>query len=176
MENFGNMFSLGGGGRATDITQGGRTNGTQGTTTRQRHSSFRSEDQWDDTGVPFRDDTLAPSVSSRFRAQREQTTGDLVANDNVFALGGGGGRQTNDTLRVGISASEPPREILQWPTADEGGEVTQNEPPNTSVTTPNKATTYSGMTAATQKGGLGTPATIIQELTWQRSVGGIRPK
>jgi len=89
MENFGNMFSLGGGGRATNITQGGRTDGTQGTTTRQRHSSFRSEDQWDDTGVPFRDDTSAPSVSAHFRAQGEQTTGDLVANDNVFALGGG---------------------------------------------------------------------------------------
>jgi len=56
--------------------------------------------------------------------------------------------------------------------ADEGGEETQNEPPNTSVTTPNKATSYSGMAAVTQKGGLGTPATIIQELTWQRSVGG----
>ncbi len=56
--------------------------------------------------------------------------------------------------------------------ADEGGEATQNEPPNTSVTTPNKATSYSGMAAATRKGGLGTPATIIQELTWQRSVGG----
>ena len=90
MENFSNMFSLGGGGRANDITQGGSTDGTQGTTTQQRRSSFGSEDQWDDTGVPFRDDTSAPSVSALFRAQGEQTTGDLGANDNDFALGGGG--------------------------------------------------------------------------------------
>jgi len=89
MENFSNMFSLGGCGRATDITQGGRTDGTQGMTTRQRRSSFGSQDQWDDTGVPFRDDTSAPSVSARLRALGEQTMGDVAANDNVFALGGG---------------------------------------------------------------------------------------
>ena len=76
MENLRNMFSLGGGGRATDITQGGRTDGTQGTTTRLRRSSFGSEDQWDDTGMPFRDDISAPSVSARLRAPGEQTTGD----------------------------------------------------------------------------------------------------
>jgi len=136
MENFSNMFSLGGGSRAIHITQGGRTDGTQGTTTRQRRSSFGSEDQYDDTGVPFRDDTSAPSVSARFRAQGEQTTGDLVANDNVFALGGGGGRQTNETPRVGISASAPPREILEWSMAEEEGEATQNEPPNTMASEP----------------------------------------
>jgi hypothetical protein len=34
------------------------------------------------------------------------------------------------------------------------------------------ATTYSGMEAAIRKGGLGTKATIIQDLAWQRSVGG----
>jgi len=90
MENFSNMFSLGGGGRATDITQGGRTDGTQGTTTQQCRSSFGSEEQRDDTGVPFWDDTSAPSVSARFRAPGEQTSGDLAANDNIFALGGGG--------------------------------------------------------------------------------------
>ena len=56
--------------------------------------------------------------------------------------------------------------------AEEGGEATQNEPPNTSGTTPNNATAYSGMAAATRKGGLGTPATIMQELNWQWSVGG----
>ena len=56
--------------------------------------------------------------------------------------------------------------------AGEGGEATQNEPPNTIVPNPNKATFNLGMAAATQKGGLGTPTTIIQELTWQRSVGG----
>ena len=32
--------------------------------------------------------------------------------------------------------------------------------------------TYSGMVAATKKGGLGTQANIIQDLLWQRSVGG----
>ena len=81
MENIRNMFSLGGGGRANDITQGGRTDGIPGTTTRQCPSSVGSEDQWDDTGVPFRDDTSAPSVSAR---------GGLAVNDKVFALGGGG--------------------------------------------------------------------------------------
>ena len=80
------MFSLGGGGRANEITQGGHADGTN-TPTRLRRSSFGSEDQWDDTGVPFRDDTLAPSVSARFRAPGEQTTGEFAANDNVFALG-----------------------------------------------------------------------------------------
>jgi hypothetical protein len=134
MENFRNMFSLGGGGRATDIAQGGRTDGTQGTTTWLRCSFFGSKDQWDDTGVPFRDDTSAPSVSARLRAPGEQTTGDLAVNDNVFALGGGV-RQTNDTPRAGTSASVSPREILQWSMADKGGVATQNEPPNTSVTT-----------------------------------------
>jgi hypothetical protein len=89
MDNFRNMFSLGGGGRANEITQGGRTNGTN-LPTRLCHLSFRSEDQWDDTGVPFRDDTSAPSVSARLRAQGDQTTGEFATNDNVFALGGGG--------------------------------------------------------------------------------------
>ena len=93
MESFRNMFSLRGGGHATDITQGGRTDGIYGTNTRQCCSSFGSEDQWDDTGVPFRDDILAPSVSARFRAMGEQITGGLAANDNVFALGGGASNQ-----------------------------------------------------------------------------------
>jgi hypothetical protein len=56
--------------------------------------------------------------------------------------------------------------------ANEGGKATHNKPPNTSVPTSNKATSYSGMAAATQKCCLGTPTTIIQELTWQWSVGG----
>ena len=90
MDNLRNMFSLGGGGRANEITQGGRTDGTN-SPMRVRRLSFGSEDQWDDTGVPFRDDTSAPSVSARFRAPGEQTTGEFAANDNVFALGGGGG-------------------------------------------------------------------------------------
>ena len=143
MENFRNMFSLGGGGHATDITQGGRTDGIQGTTMWPRCSSFESEDQWDNTGVPFRDDTSAPSVSARFRATGGQTTGDLAVTR------WGGGSQTNDTPRAEILASAPPREILQWSMADEGGEATQNEPPNTIMPIPNKATSYSGMAPAT---------------------------
>ena len=108
MDNFRGMFSLGGGGRANEITQGGRTDGTNwgggcanentqggrtdGTNlpTCARRSSFGSEDQWDDTGVPFRDDTSAPSVSARLRTQGDQPPGEFAANDNVFALGGGG--------------------------------------------------------------------------------------
>ena len=90
MDNFRGMFSLGGGGRANEITQGGRTDGTN-SPTRVRRSSFGSEDQWDDTGVPFRDDTSAPSVSARLRTQGDQPPGEFAANDNVFALGGGGG-------------------------------------------------------------------------------------
>ena len=103
MENLRGMFSLGGGGRANEITQGSRTDGTNwgggrandntqggrtdGTNspTRARRSSFGSEDQWDDTGVPFRDDTSAPSVNARLRPQGDQPPG-----DNAFSLGGGG--------------------------------------------------------------------------------------
>ena len=118
MENLRNMFSLGGGGRATNITQGGRTNDTQGMTTWLRCSSFESEDQWDNTSVPFRDDPLAPKVSARFGAPGEQTAGDLAANDKVFALGGGGevkptthhGRRYRHRHHQGESYSGP------WPT------------------------------------------------------------
>ena len=150
MDNFRNMFSLGGGGRANEITQGGRTDGTN-SPTRVRRSSFGSEDQWDDTGVPFRDDTSAPSVSARLRAQGDQTMGEIVVNNNVFALGGGGGRQTNYTPRAGVSASAPPKEILQWPTPNEGGAAIQNDPPNIRGTNPStNATGYSGMATATQ--------------------------
>ncbi len=56
MDNLRNVFSLGGGGRANEITQGGRTHSTN-LPTQVRCSSFGSEDQWDDTGVPFQDDT-----------------------------------------------------------------------------------------------------------------------
>ena len=108
MENLRGMFSLGGGGRANEITQGSRTDGTNwgggrandntqggrtdGTNspTRARRSSFGSEDQWDDTGVPFRDDTSAPSVNARLRPQGDQPPGEFAVNDSVFALGGGG--------------------------------------------------------------------------------------
>ena len=152
------MFSLGGGGRANNATQGGRIDGGEtGTTTAQRRPSFDSD--WDNASVQFRDDPSAPNVSARFG---EQIRGDSEANDNAFDLNRGGrGRQPNDpTPRGGILSSAPPREITQqWLTADEEDENL-------------KGTTYSGMAAAIQKGGLGSQANIIQDLFWQRSVGG----
>ena len=115
--------------------------------------------------MPFRDDPSAPNVSARFG---EQIRGNSEANDNVFDLNRGGGRQPNNTPRGGISSSAPPREITQqWFTADDGE---QGAPQHTIEAT--GATTYSGMAAATKKGGLGTQANIIQDLLWQRSVGG----
>jgi len=87
------MFSLGGGGRASDATQGGRTDGNvTGTTTGQRRPSFESD--WDNVSAPFRDDPSAPNVSARFG---EQIRGASEANDNVFDLNRGGGHQPNDT-------------------------------------------------------------------------------
>ena len=56
---------------------------------------------------------------------------------------------------------------------NEGGEEPHHEPPQNILHTTNKGTPYSGMVAATRKGGLGTPATITQELTWQWSMGGV---
>ena len=76
------MFSLGGGGRANDATQGGRTDGNvTGTTMGQRRPSFGSD--WDNVSAPFRDDPSVPNVSARFG---EQIRGDSEANDNVFDL------------------------------------------------------------------------------------------
>ncbi len=107
MENLRNMFSLGGGGRANEITQGGHTDGTH-TPMQLRRSSFGSEDQWDDTGVPFRDDTSAPSMSVRLRAPGEQTTGEFAANDNVFALEGGGTSNQQHTTggNIGVGTTD----------------------------------------------------------------------
>ena len=85
------MFSLGGGGRANNATQGGRIDGgVTSTTTAQRRASFESD--WDNASVPLRDDPSAPNVSARFG---EQIRGDLEANDNVFDLNRGGGASTH---------------------------------------------------------------------------------
>ena len=84
------MFSLGGGGRASDATQGGRTDGSAtGMTTGQRRPSFESD--WDNASAPYRDDPSAPNVSARFG---EQIRGASEANDNVFDLNRGGGAST----------------------------------------------------------------------------------
>jgi hypothetical protein len=84
------MFSLGGGGRANNATQGGRIDGgVTSTTTAQRRPSFESD--WDNASVPFRDDPSAPNVNARFG---EQIRGDSEANDNVFDLNRGGGAST----------------------------------------------------------------------------------
>ena len=56
-----------------------------------RSSIGSNSDPWDDASMPFRDDPSAPNVGARFGAAGEQTTGDLAANKNVFALGGGVG-------------------------------------------------------------------------------------
>jgi hypothetical protein len=93
------MFSLGGGGRANDTTQGGRTNGSvTDTTTEQRRPSLESD--WDNASAPFRDDPSAPNVSARFG---EQIRGASEANDNVFDLNRGGG--VNPTTDIVISTT-----------------------------------------------------------------------
>ena len=71
--------------------------------------------------------------------------GDLVANNNVFALGRGGGRQTNDTTTKGNHPVVHGRRA--------GGQATQGETPKT----PHKATTYSEMAAVIHKGALTHP-------------------
>ena len=89
------MFSLGGGGRANNTTQGGRIDGgVTGTTTAQRRLPVESD--WDNVSAPFWDDPSAPSVSAHFG---EQIRGDSVANDNVFDLNRGGG--INPTTPLG---------------------------------------------------------------------------
>ena len=89
------MFSLGGGGRANNTTQGGRIDGgVTGTTTAQRRPSVESD--WDNASAPFRDDPSAPSVSARFG---EQIRGNSEVNDNVFDLNRGGG--VNPTTPLG---------------------------------------------------------------------------
>jgi hypothetical protein len=60
-----NRFNLGGGDRANDNTQGGRTDGSvTRITTGQQRVSFESD--WDNASEPFRDDPTAPIVSARF--------------------------------------------------------------------------------------------------------------
>jgi len=92
------MFSLGGGGRANNTTQGGRIDGgvTGTTTTAQRRPSVESD--WDNASAPFRDDPSAPSVGARFG---EQIRGNSMANENVFDLNRGGGFNTTTPLRGG---------------------------------------------------------------------------
>jgi hypothetical protein len=89
-EYYNDMFSLGGGGRANEATQGGRidSSGT-GTTPVQRRPPIESD--WDNASVAFRDDPSAPNVSARFG---DQIRGDSEANDNVFDLNRGGGVNT----------------------------------------------------------------------------------
>ncbi len=92
MANLTNMFSLVRGKRANDTTQGGCTDGNTGATMGQLQNSGGSlSNDWDGASAPFRDDTLAPNVGAHFGGPGEQTLGDLGANENVFALGGGGG-------------------------------------------------------------------------------------
>ena len=162
------MFSLGGGGRANDDTQGGRTDGNvTGTTTAQRRPSFESD--WDNASAPFRDDPSAPNVSARFG---EQIRGNSEANDTVFDLNRGGGRQPNNTPRGGISSSAPPREITQqWFTADDGE---QGAPQHTIEAT--GATTYSGMAAATKKGASELKRTSFKTYSGNGQWGGIRQR
>ena len=120
MENITNMISLRGGGRASDTTQGGRIDGNMGVTMGQRWNSGGSiSNDWDDASAPYRDDPSAPNVGACFGGTGEQTTGDLAATVNVFALGGGGRRQTDDTPHE-IAVLAPPREITQWSTPDRG--------------------------------------------------------
>jgi len=92
------MFSLGGGGRANNTTQGGRIDGKNvtGTTMAQRRPSVESD--WDNASAPFRDDPSAPNVSARFG---EQIRGDSEANDNIFDLNRGGGFITTTPPRGG---------------------------------------------------------------------------
>jgi len=95
--SYHDIFSLGGGGRANDATQGGRTNGSvTGTTTGQRRPSFES--YWDNVSAPYRDDPSAPNVSAQFG---EQIRGASEANDIVFNLNRGGGVIPMTPLRWG---------------------------------------------------------------------------
>ena len=121
------MFSLRGGGRANNATQGGCNNGNEqggradgntGTMGGPQRTSVGFND-WDDASVRLQgDDPSAPDVDARSGRGGEQTS------DNVFALGGGGGRRDDETPR-NISATAPPREITQltqWATPSEGGD------------------------------------------------------
>ena len=92
MENFANMFSIGRGGRANVITQGGRTDDNTGAQMGLRRNSGCSiSNNWDDSSAPIRDDHSAPSVSARIGETGDQTPGEIGAFANNFALEGGGG-------------------------------------------------------------------------------------
>jgi hypothetical protein len=172
MQNLSNMFSLGKGGRANVITQGGRTDDNAGAQMGLRRNSGGSmSNDWDNASTPYRDDHLAPSMSARLGGTGDQIPGDQGAYTNVFALKGGGGQQTTDTPHK-ISATVPPRDITHWE-ATEGGD--DEHVPNAvqeGLRAAHRGTPYSGMVTAIRKGGHGTPATMTQELAWQRSMGG----
>jgi len=92
----------------------------------------------------------------------DRAAADRTANDNFFALGRGRAGQTDDAPVI----SAPPNEITQqWTQESRGAEAQATDLATTT-------TTYSGMGAAINRGGLGTKATITQDLAWQRSVGG----
>jgi hypothetical protein len=178
MDNFTTLFSLGRGGRANETTQGGRNDsnelggrvdGNTGTTGGQRRTSVGFAD-WDDTSVLLQgDDPSAPDVDARFGRGGEQT-----GTNNVFALGGGGGRREDETP-LDIVTTAPPREITQlsqWAAPNERGDELGEEHPLTGANTGRNSVPYSGLVTATAKGGVGTPATIPQELNWQRLVDG----
>jgi hypothetical protein len=91
MENLSNMFSLGRGGRANVITQGGRTDDNTGAQMGlHRNLGGSMSNDWDDASTPFRDDYSAPSMSARIGGMGEKTPGEIGAYANVFALKGGG--------------------------------------------------------------------------------------
>jgi hypothetical protein len=156
------MFSLGGGGRANNTTQGGRANGNIGATMGQRRNLGGSmSNDWDDASAPLRDDVSAPNVGVWFGVLTgEHAIGDPATANNVFTLVGGGGANNTVTLT-------PPTEIIKWTKEETQNATPQSNRPATQTETP-----YSGMTAAICRGGLGTVASITQDLDWQQSVVG----
>ena len=172
MDNLANMFSLGRGGRANVITQGGRTDDNTGAQMGLRRNWGGSiSNEWDDASAPYRDDHSAPSVSARLGGTGDQTPGEIGAYANVFAIEGGGAAQTHDTPRE-IAAAVPPRDVMQWGTTERRDDENVADIVQGGVRAAHRGTPYSGIATAIQKGGHGTPATMIQELAWQRSVGG----
>jgi hypothetical protein len=152
------MFNLGGGDRAKETTQGGRTDRNMGATMGLRHNSGGSiSNDWDDTSNPLRDDPSAPNVGVRFGEPGEH--GELGRANNAFALGTRG-EPTN------TSDSTPPVEITQWTVN------TQDETPHSSPLATPTGMQYSGMTTAIRRGGLGSTATMTQDLMWQQAVRG----
>ena len=104
MDTLANMFSLGRGGRANVITQGGRTDDNTGAQMGLRRNSGGSiSNEWDDASAPYRDDHSAPSVSARLGGTGDQTPGEIGAYAYVFALEGGGGIRDGVQQRGGAS-------------------------------------------------------------------------